>query len=140
MTPDQTALIERIRALIAGETVVREVSMFGGRSVMVNEKMIVSALKDGGLLVRVDADRHDELLRRPGAAQAEMGPGRDMGPGWIEVAADAVSDDEQLSSWIGIALDYNRAVTGGLGPSSRAEGLGARREAGRTAAGRDPGP
>lgn len=113
MTPDQAVLVERVRALIADETVVREVSMFGGRSVMVNEKMIVSALKDGGLLVRVDADQHDELLSRPGATQAEMGAGRDMGPGWIEVAADAVSEDEQLASWIAIAMDYNRSVTGG---------------------------
>lgn len=113
MTPDQTALIERVRTLIADEPVVREVSMFGGRSVMVNEKMIVSALKDGGLLVRVDADQHDDLLGRPGAMQAEMGPGRDMGPGWIDVAADVVSDDEQLSSWIGIAMTYNHDVTGG---------------------------
>lgn len=113
MTPDQTALIERVRTLIADEPVVREVSMFGGRSVMVNEKMIVSALKVGGLLVRVDADQHDDLLGRPGAVQAEMGPGRDMGPGWIDVAADVVSDDEQLASWIGIAMDYNHVVTGG---------------------------
>ena len=58
MTPEQTVLVERVRALIADEPVVREVSMFGGRSVMVNEKMIVSARKDGGLLVRVDADQH----------------------------------------------------------------------------------
>lgn len=113
MTPEQTDLIERVRALIADETAMREMSMFGGRSVMVNEKMIVSALKDGGLLVRVDADQHDELLGRPGAVQAEMGPNRDMGPGWIEVAADTASDDEQLASWIGIAMDYNQAVTGG---------------------------
>lgn len=80
---------------------------------MVNEKMIVSALKDGGLLVRADADHHDELLSKPGAVQAEMGSGRDMGPGWLEVATDAISDDEQLASWVGIAMDYNRAVTGG---------------------------
>ncbi len=79
MTPEQTDLIERVRALIADETAMREMSMFGGRSVMVNEKMIVSAGKGGGLLVRVNADRHDELLSRPGAMQAEMGPGRDMG-------------------------------------------------------------
>lgn len=113
MTPEQIALIERLRALLADEPAVREVSMFGGRSVMVNEKMIVSALKDGGLLVRVDANRHDELLSRPGAVQAEMGPGRDMGPGWIEVAPAAVSGDDQLSDWVGIAMDYNRLVTGG---------------------------
>ncbi|GAB3057752.1 TfoX/Sxy family protein [Sediminivirga luteola] len=114
MTPEQTSLVERVRSLIADEPLVREVSMFGGRSVMVNEKMIVSALKNGGLLVRVDAGRHDELLERPGAVQAEMGPGRDMGPGWIEVSAEAISDDERLSSWIGIAMDHNRTVTGGL--------------------------
>ena len=112
MTPDQTILVERVRALIAEEPVVREVSMFGGRSVMVNEKMIVSALKGGRLLVRVDAGQHDELLSRPGAVQAQMGPGRVMGPGWIEVAADAISDDDHLASWIGIAMDYNLAVTG----------------------------
>lgn len=113
MTPEQTGLVERLRALVAGEPVKREVSMFGGRSFMVNEKLIVSALKDGGLLVRVDASRHDELLGRPGAIQAEMGPGRDMGPGWIEVEAGGIRDDRSLASWVGIAMEYNRAVTGG---------------------------
>ena len=113
MTPEQTVLVERVRALIADEPVVREVSMFGGRSVMVNEKMIVSARKDGGLLVRVDADQHEELLGRPGATQATMGADRDMGPGWIEIDADVISVDEQLQSWIRTALEYTRAVTGG---------------------------
>lgn len=111
MTPEQTALVERLRLLLADQPVMREVSMFGGRSFMVNEKMIVSALKGGGLLVRVDADRHGELLVRPGATQAEMGPGRDMGPGWIEVEAAAISGDERLSFWVGVAMEHNRAVT-----------------------------
>lgn len=112
MTPEQTALVERLRGLLVDEPVVREVAMFGGRSVMVNEKMIVSALKDGGLLVRVSAERHDELLGRPGATQAMMGPGRNMGPGWIEVEGAAITDDEQLSAWVGVAMDHNHAVTG----------------------------
>lgn len=113
MTPEQTALIERLRALLADETAVREVSMFGGRSVMVDERMVVSALKNGGLLVRVAADRHEELLGRPGAAQAEMGRGRDMGPGWIEVAAAAIEDPARLSAWLEIAMEHHRAATGG---------------------------
>lgn len=113
MTPAQTDLVERLRDLLADEPVMREVSMFGGRSIMVDEKMIVSALKDGGLLVRVAAERHDELLGKPGAEQAEMGAGRDMGPGWIEVGAGAIEDDASLSYWIGVALEYNRSVTGG---------------------------
>jgi TfoX/Sxy family transcriptional regulator of competence genes len=113
MTPAQTALIERLRALLADEPVTREVAMFGGTSFMVDEKMIVSARKDGGLLVRVDARRHVELLGRTGARQAEMGAGRDMGPGWIEVDAGAIEDDARLSVWIGVALEHNRAATRG---------------------------
>lgn len=112
MTPEQTSLIERIHGLIAEEPAVREVSMFGGRAVMVNEKMIVSAGKTGDLLVRVDADRHDELLETPGARQAEMGTGREMGPGWIDVSADAIEGENALSFWVETAMDFNRAVTG----------------------------
>lgn len=115
MTPAQSALVERIRSLISDQPVVREVSMFGGRSVMVNQKMIVSAYKDGSLLVRVDGGRHGELLARPGASQAEMGAGRDMGPGWITVTAQAISTDAQLSAWIGVAMEHNRAVIGVAG-------------------------
>lgn len=113
MTPEQSDLIVRIRALLTEESLIREVSMFGGISVMVNEKMIVSALKDGALLVRVDADRHRELLNLPGASQAVMGAGREMGPGWIKVEAAALRGDEQLSAWVEEAMAYNLVVTGG---------------------------
>lgn len=111
MTPDQAELVERIRELIADELVQREVSMFGGRSFLVNERMIVAAQKDGGLLVRVADARHDELVSRPGATQAVMGRGREMGPGWIRVDATAL-DEEQLAAWIEAALEHNQAVTG----------------------------
>lgn len=113
MTPEQAALVERLRSLLIEEPTVREVSMFGGRSIMVNEKMIVAAQRDGALLVRVAADRHEELLTAPGAAQAEMGAGRDMGPGWIEVAPAAIEGDDGLVFWVDAALEYNRAVTDG---------------------------
>ncbi|WP_022886717.1 TfoX/Sxy family protein [Glaciibacter superstes] len=113
MTTAQNALIERLRDLVTDEPIMREVSMFGGRSFMVNEKMILSALKDGGLLVRVAADQHEELVSHHGAVQAEMGAGREMGPGWIEVAAESISDDENLAFWFEVAMEYNRAVTGG---------------------------
>lgn len=107
----QTELVDRLRALLAGEVPVREVVMFGTRSFLVREKLLAGALKDGGLLVRVDAGRHEELLTRPGAAQAVMGPGRDMGAGWVEVAAPGLSG-ESLAFWLGVALEHNRAVTG----------------------------
>ncbi|PYF99145.1 TfoX N-terminal domain-containing protein [Georgenia satyanarayanai] len=108
----QTELVDRMRALLSGEAPVREETMFGTRSFLVREKLVASALKDGGLLVRVDADRHEELLDRPGAAQAVMGPDRDMGPGWVEVAATALVG-EGLASWLEVALEHNRTVTAG---------------------------
>lgn len=106
----QAQLVERLRGLLADEPTVREVSMLGGRSFMVNEKMIVSALKDGSLLVRVAAEQHDALLDRPGARRAEMGDGRDMGPGWIDVAASAITNDEKLAPWIDTAMAHNTTV------------------------------
>ena len=113
MPPSQSELVDRVRAALVGEQTTREVSMFGGRSVMVREKMVVSALKSGDLLVRISAERHDDLASRAGAAQAEMGEGRSMGPGWIQVAAASIADDDELRFWITAALDHNRAVTGG---------------------------
>ncbi|WP_461103539.1 hypothetical protein [Tessaracoccus terricola] len=44
----------------------------------------------------------------PGWSRPRWGPGRDMGPGWIEVAADAVADEAQLASWVDLALAHNR--------------------------------
>lgn len=85
--------------------------MFGGRAFMVNGKMAVSVGKDGTLLVRVAAEHHTEILARPGASQAMMGPDRDMGPGWVNVDADALADDG-AAAWLATALEYNRSVTG----------------------------
>ncbi|MCU1421434.1 MAG: hypothetical protein JWN36_1085 [Microbacteriaceae bacterium] len=109
----QHALVDRTRNLLGNEPTLREVAMFGGRSLMVNGAMIVSVRKTGELLVRVDAERDAELLRRPGATRGAMGPRRRaMAVGWIAVDADTVATDDSLSFWVGEALAYNRTVTG----------------------------
>ncbi len=110
MTSQQAELAERLRELLAGEPSTREVSMFGGRSFMVNEKMVVSAQKEGALLVRVAHERDDELMEVPGAERAEMGAGRSMGPGWISVAAESITNDQQLAFWLDVALEYNQTT------------------------------
>ena len=107
MTQQQADLIERVRALLTDEPSTREVAMFGGRSFMVNEKMVASARDGGDLLVRVAAERDDELRQVPGATRAEMGAGRNMGPGWISVAAESITNDERLSFWLDVALEHN---------------------------------
>jgi TfoX/Sxy family transcriptional regulator of competence genes len=98
---------DRIRALLEAKSPTREVPMFGGLSFMVNEKMVASVRSDGDLLVRVDPERSAELVTRDGARPAEMGAGRAMGAGWIDVAEEAIATDEQLSFWIEVALEYN---------------------------------
>ena len=121
MTPEQHRLVQRVRTLVNDEPDVREVSMFGGRAIMVNDKMIVSAGKSGDLLVRADAERHGALLAEPGAAQAQMGAGRVMGPGWITVAPEAIADDERLAFWVNVARDHNRTLTGGKSGGKRSK-------------------
>ena len=119
MTPEQHRLVRRVRALVDDEPDVREVSMFGGRAIMVNNKMIISAGRSGDLLVRVAADRHETLLSELGAEQARMGAGRDMGLGWITVAPEVIADDGRLAFWVDMAMRHNRAITRG---ASRSQG------------------
>lgn len=107
MSPERTRLPDRIRALLQAKPPAREVPMFGGLSFMVNEKMVASVRSDGDLLVRVDPERSAELVTHDGARPAQMGAGRAMGAGWIDVAEEAITTDEQLSFWIEVALEYN---------------------------------
>jgi len=106
-------LIDRVRTVLESEPSTREVRMFGGLSFMVNEKMVVAVGRDGDLLVRIDPTMNQELLRRPGAAQAEMGAGRSMGRGWIHVDEEALTTDDALSFWIGVALEHNARARAG---------------------------
>ena len=85
MPHDHNSTAERIRALLADAPATREVAMFGGLSFMVNNKMIVNVRRSGDLLVRVDPHRSPELVADHGARPAEMGAGRPMGPGWLDV-------------------------------------------------------
>lgn len=106
VTTDHASLTDRIRATLAAERSTREVTMFGGLSFMVNDKMVVAMRSDGTMLVRVDPERNRELVALPGAGLAEMGAGRAMGRSWISVAEEAIATDERLSFWVGTALEY----------------------------------
>jgi hypothetical protein len=103
-------LADRIREAVADEPAVREVGMFGGLSFMVNGKLALTANTHGDLMLRCDPARVDELTVK-GATVAEM-RGRQMSTGWIIVSSDALETDEDFAFWLGIALDYNRHVTG----------------------------
>lgn len=105
------SLDERIRDALHSGRAVREVRMFGGLCFMVDEKMVLGVMGDGGLLVRADPARRDDLLAVDGARQAEMGAGRSMGPSWISVTPNAVATKTALNFWVNESLAYNARIT-----------------------------
>lgn len=106
MTDKRQDLIERVRAALPSERALREVSMFGGLSFLVDDSIVVAARSDGDLLVRIDPARREELLDIPGARPAVMGDDRPMGPRWITVSPDGLTDDARLDFWITIGLEH----------------------------------
>ena len=108
---EQEALLARLRKLLEDEPISREIAMFGARAIMVRDKMLCCARKDGNLLAHIDPADDAEMSRQPGASPAEMGPGREMGPGWLNVAADSIADDDRLRFWLDACLAFNRAKT-----------------------------
>jgi TfoX/Sxy family transcriptional regulator of competence genes len=119
MPTEYGPVAERIRAMLAAEPSTREVSMFGGLSFMVNDKMLVNVRRSGDLLVRVDSRRSSDLVADHGARFAEMGGGRAMGPGWLDVAVELIATDAQLRFWLDAAMEFNDQIAGGPGSGRR---------------------
>lgn len=99
-------LADRIRSLLADEQAVDEKRMFGGLAFLVHGNMAVAASGQGGLLVRVDPERSDELLDEPGVAPMVM-RGREM-RGWLRVERNATSDD--VSDWVDRGVTFARSL------------------------------
>jgi TfoX/Sxy family transcriptional regulator of competence genes len=91
-------LAERVRDLLAGEPDVTEKKMFGGLAFLVGGNMAVAASGQGGLLVRVDKARSDELVATTSAEPMVM-RGKPM-EGWLRVDAGDVRSEAQLSEWV----------------------------------------
>ncbi len=104
--PYDAELVERVRRVLP-ERDLREVRMFGGLALMLDDRMLVSVGADD-LLVRVAPDQDAELLTRPGARRAVMGRERSMGQGWISVDRQSLATDAQLRPWLDAALDLHR--------------------------------
>ena len=101
-------LAERIRGLLGGEPGVTEKKMFGGLAFLVDGNMAIAASGQGGILVRVDPARSDELVSTTKATVAVM---RDRPlPGWLRVESDDVAADEELAAWVERGSSYARSL------------------------------
>lgn len=98
----------RIRELVAGQRGLSEKKMFGGLAFLVGGNMAVAASGQRGLLVRVDPDESDAIVRRTGAAMMEM-RGREMA-GWLRVNGDTVTTKRELKAWVDRGVSYARTL------------------------------
>jgi TfoX/Sxy family transcriptional regulator of competence genes len=101
-------LAQRIRELVAGEPGLTEQKMFGGLAFLIAGNMAVGASGQGGILVRVDPARSDELVAETTAEVMEM-RGRQM-RGWLRVAAEHLRGERELAEWVERGTSYARSL------------------------------
>jgi len=106
MTAASDAMGERLRPLVPKGLV--EKKMFGGLGFMLNGNMLVGTTAKGALLVRVDPDKMEEALARPGAYAMHMGP-RVM-TGFIAVDPASLPDAAAIKGWIAYAGKYVKTL------------------------------
>ncbi len=102
-------LADRVRDALQHPDGLSEKRMFGGLAFLINGNLAVSASGQGGLLLRVDPAKTDELVADPHARRFVM-RGREM-DGWLHIDAGADMPDERLTSWVEIGLAYARSLT-----------------------------
>jgi len=80
-----------------------EHKMFGGLAFLVGGNMAVAASGQGGLMLRCDPARTDELLADP-AAEPMVMRGRAM-DGWLRVD-DSRLDEAAFAHWVEVGVRY----------------------------------
>jgi hypothetical protein len=97
-------LADRIREVIGGTKGLTEKKMFGGLAFLIGGNMAVAASGQGGVMVRVDPDQGEKLIRTTKARPMEM-RGREMS-GWLRVDTADVRTRAQLAKWVKVGSDY----------------------------------
>jgi TfoX/Sxy family transcriptional regulator of competence genes len=97
-------LADRVRQELADRSDISERKMFGGTGFMLAGNLCVGAQRNGNLLVRVDPDASDVLIRAPHASLMVQ-RGREL-PGWLIVDAAALEDDDSFRGWLGRGVEF----------------------------------
>ncbi len=101
-------LAGRIRELVGAEPGLTDQRMFGGLAFLINGNMAIAASGQGGIMVRVDPDMSDSLVRSGDAELVEM-RGRPM-RGWLRVATERLRTDTELARWVDLGVAYARSL------------------------------
>ena len=100
-------LADRVRALLAGRSSVREQKMFGGLAFMLDGNMACGIL-GGELVVRVGRENLHYALSQPASRPFDM-TGRPM-RNFVYVAAEGLATDEGLAHWAGQGIAYAESL------------------------------
>ena len=100
-------LADRVRALLAGRSGVREQKMFGGMCFMVDGNM-ACGVSGSELIIRVGKENLEDALLKPHARPFDM-TGRPM-RGFVHVAAEGLATDHELSEWAGRGITYAESL------------------------------
>lgn len=107
MTHDEE-LADRVREVLADEEGLTERRMFGGLGFMLDGHMVAAASSTGGLLLRIDPARAQELVDGRGVDRFQM-RGREM-DGWLDVDREVVAEDEALARWLAHGVAFVRSL------------------------------
>ena len=95
------ALVDRVRAVLAGRTDVEEKRMVSGRSFVVGGHLAVGVSGDS-LLVRVPRDQYERVVAEPHVRPFELGGKRPLG--YVLVEPAGIASGRQLRAWVARAI------------------------------------
>ena len=100
-------LADRVRALMAGYTGVREQKMFGGLAFMLDGNM-ACGIMGSELIIRVGKENLDDALAQPHSRPFDF-TGRPM-RSFVYVDAEGITSDQGLELWAGRGIAYARSL------------------------------
>jgi len=106
MTFSET-VAQRVRNTLYPLTVAEEKKMFGGIAFMVSGNMTVG-VTNNELIVRVGLEKYQDSLRKPGVDFFQP-TGKPMA-GWVTVAPDGHTTDEEMRYWVELALEFVKTL------------------------------
>ena len=86
-----------------------EKKMFGGIAFLLNGNMALGVNKND-LIVRLDPDEHDTLLKKPHTRTFDLSAGGRPMKGWMLVAPAGVKADKDLKTWVEIGTIYAKGL------------------------------
>jgi TfoX/Sxy family transcriptional regulator of competence genes len=113
------AQAERVRGMLAGRPGLTEKEMFGGIAFLLGGNMAVG-VREEDLIVRVEPDQTDALLREPGAKPFSLS-GRPGMAGWLVVAPLGYKNENALRTWVARGLAYASSLPAKKGGKPKAK-------------------